>query len=135
MKRIIFVVTILIVIVLCSCLTVNAAAGELKVGEKQQSRLLLGQYHSYNFYCDETQYYEFQFENQSIETRINVGFADELLNYFVGKMTVSIYDENEKNLVTKDVKCGYTGKIFLKLNESKNIEFMLILQLSAIIRC
>ncbi len=118
MKKCIFVVTILMVIVLGCCLTVNAVAGELKVGEKQQSRLLLGQYHSYNFYCDETQYYEFQFENQSIETRINVGFADEFLNFFVGKMTVSVYDENEKCLAAKDIKCGYTGKIFLKLNKS-----------------
>ena len=87
----------------------------LVLNEKVQESLSIVGYDQYDFSPDETQFYKFEFENQSIETKLNIGFADELLNFFVGKMTVSIYDENNKELAKKDIKCGYNASVSLKL--------------------
>ena len=121
MKKIYIFLTA-VILMICMTTAANANWAEkrvLSLNEKNQDRLLLGEYHLYVFFVQETQFYKFEFENQSIESRLNVGFADEFLNYFIGKMTVSLYDENEKELAKKDIKCGYTGSISMKLEGGK----------------
>ncbi len=118
MKRLIICFLTIFLFATCNSNTVSAeivGRRTLGLNEKVQESLSIVGYDQYDFSADETQFYKFEFENQSIETNLNIGFADELLNFFVGKMTVSIYDENNKQLAKKDIKCGYNESISLKL--------------------
>lgn len=77
----------------------------------------LGTANWYKITPDAAQYYRFTFHNQSVETRLGVSIADNLLNLFLGKMSIVIYDSYDAVLAEGDVKCGYTGSVSLRLEQ------------------
>lgn len=79
----------------------------------------LGTANWYKITPDTSQYYRFTFYNQSVETRLGVSIADDLLNLFLGKMSIVIYDANDAILAEGDVKCGYSGAVSLRLEQGQ----------------
>ena len=61
------------------------------------------------------QYYRFTFLNQSVEVRSGISIADHLINMFLGKLSVTIYDQYDMILAEGNVRCGYSGSVSLKL--------------------
>ena len=75
--------------------------------------------HWYKFIPESSQYYRFTFRNQSAEVRTGISIADDTLNLFLGKMTVTIYDSYDEVLAEGDIRCGYSGSVSLKMTEGQ----------------
>ena len=58
-------------------------------------------------------YYNFSFENQSVEARTGISIADKFLNLFLGKISVQITDQYEKILSDFTVK-SFESSAFLQ---------------------
>ena len=119
-------------LVICSVMvlgtTLTAFAASTSKGESQdlgQSGTVqghldgLGTPNWYKITPNNSQYYRFTFYNQSVETRLGVSVADSLLNMFLGKMSVVIYDSYDAVLADGDVKCGYDGSVSLRLEQGQ----------------
>jgi len=113
-------------VMLCSTMSV-ATAGSTKGSAQDlgqsgtvQSHLDgIGTAEWYKITPNASQYYRFTFHNQSVETRLGISIADSLLNLFLGKMSIVIYDSYDAILAEGDVKCGYTGSVSLRLEKGQ----------------
>ena len=113
-------------VLLCGALTVYAApttkgsAQDLGQSGTVQGHLDgMGTANWYKITPNAAQYYRFTFYNQSIETRLGISVADSLLNLFLGKMSIVIYDSYDAVLAEGHVKCGYTGSVSLRLEKGQ----------------
>ena len=113
-------------VMLCGALSVAAApttkgsAQDLGQSGTVQGHLDgLGTANWYKITPNASQYYRFTFYNQSVETRLGVSIADGLLNMFLGKMSIVIYDSYDAILAEGDVKCGYSGSVSLRLEKGQ----------------
>ena len=117
---------VLCFVMLCNTMSV-AAAGSTKGSAQDlgqsgtvQSHLDgIGTAEWYKITPNASQYYRFTFHNQSVETRLGISIADSLLNLFLGKMSIVIYDSYDAILAEGDVKCGYTGSVSLRLEKGQ----------------
>ncbi|MBQ7160371.1 MAG: S-layer homology domain-containing protein [Clostridia bacterium] len=121
-KRILSAILCLAMVIILMPLNVNAIpndAQDLTLDQLYYSSISYLSTTWYKITATETQYYKFDLRNQSIEARTGVGIADSFLNLFVGKMTVSVFDQYDERLTSFDVKCGYSASISLKFQEGK----------------
>ena len=96
---------------------------EISVNQKYQKFLTKGETQRYCFTATESQYYSFYFGNQSLEVRSGIGFVDGFLNLFVGKLSVTIYDQYDLKLTSFEVRCGYELNSTLKLSKDQKYYF------------
>ncbi len=71
----------------------------------------------YKITAEDTKYYKFTFDNQSVEVRTGISIADSFLNLFFGKINIVITDQYDLKLSEFSVRCGYSGNVSLKLNK------------------
>ena len=97
--------------------TSKSNAEVLTGSDLKQANLSGGVSHWYKVTPESTQYYRFTFLNQSVEVRTGISIADSFLNMFLGKMSVTIYDQYSMKLAAGDIRCGYSGSVSLKLEK------------------
>ncbi len=93
----------------------NATA--MQTDKAYQSNLSLLETEWYKITPYETQYYRFHILNQSVEARTGIanGYLDDFINFFQGYLTITIRDQYDMTLAEYNIRCGYEGRISLKL--------------------
>ena len=97
----------------------NATA--IQLDTPYQSNLALLETEWYKITPNETQYYRFHVLNQSVESRTGIanGYLDDFINFFQGYLTVTVRDQYDMTLAEYDIRCGYEGRISLKLQQGQ----------------
>lgn len=105
----------------CMARDVNYTGGTMQIydGDVVQDEFTINRTAAYyKVVATDNLYYNFSFENQSVEARTGISIADKFLNLFLGKINIQITDQYEKILSDFTVKCGYKGNVSLKLEKN-----------------
>lgn len=84
----------------CMARDVNYTGGTMQIydGDVVQDEFTINRTAAYyKVVATDNLYYNFSFENQSVEARTGISIADKFLNLFLGKITVQITDQYEKS--------------------------------------